>query len=130
MNEDDLPTVARIDAESFAPLWQNSLTSLQRAYSQAGPATVILFNGSMVGYQISTKNPFGAHLARLAVLPSCQGSGLGYILVQDLLLRTRQMGIQKVTVNTQGDNLTSLSLYQKIGFIPTGERYPVLVYQM
>jgi ribosomal protein S18 acetylase RimI-like enzyme len=128
MNHDDLPAVTRLDAEAFSPLWQNSIASLQRAYSQAGPATVLVINNSIVGYQISTKNPFGAHLARLAVQPAYQGHGLGYFLVQDLLRQTRRMGIQKVSVNTQDDNQSSLKLYQKIGFVPTGERYPVLTY--
>jgi ribosomal protein S18 acetylase RimI-like enzyme len=128
MNHDDLPAVAELDAESFAPLWQNSLTSLQRAYVQAGPATVAILDDHIVGYQISTKNPFGVHLARLAVHPNYQGRGLGYALVQDLLQYTQHMGIRRVSVNTQSDNQSSRILYQKIGFVPTGERYPVFTY--
>ena len=36
--------------------------------------------------------------------------------------------IGKLSVNTQSDNDASLSLYQKIGFVRTGEYFPVLVY--
>jgi ribosomal protein S18 acetylase RimI-like enzyme len=129
MNFDDLPAVARLDAAAFAPLWQNSFRLLQQAFSQAGPASVIVIDGQIVGYQISTKNPFGAHLARLAVDPAFQGRGLGYIIVQELLHYVRQAGIRRLTVNTQSDNRTSLALYRRIGFVPTGERYPVFTYR-
>jgi len=126
---DDLPAVTRLDTEAFAPLWRNSLSSLQRAFSQAGPATVALLDGQMVGYQISTRNSFGAHLARLAVNPALQGRGLGYALVQDLLRQIYRMGIFRLTVNTQSDNDASLALYQKMGFVFSGERYPVFIYR-
>jgi ribosomal-protein-alanine N-acetyltransferase len=129
MVSDDLPAVARLDAEAFAPLWRNSLASLQRAFTQAGPATVALSNGLLVGYQISTKNSFGVHLARLAVSPAFQAQGLGYLLVQDLLHQIYRIGIFRLTVNTQSDNRASLALYQKIGFMLTGESYPVFTYQ-
>jgi ribosomal-protein-alanine N-acetyltransferase len=129
MASHDLPAVASLDAEAFAPLWRNSLSSLQRAFSQAGCATVALMDGRIVGYQISTKNPFGAHLARLAVSPALQGRKLGYLLVQDLLHQIYHMGIFRLTVNTQSDNTASLALYRKIGFVFTGERYPVFTYQ-
>jgi ribosomal protein S18 acetylase RimI-like enzyme len=130
MNFDDLPAVTRLDVQAFAPLWQNSLPSLQRAFSQAGSATVAWADDQIIGYQISTKNPFGAHLARLAVSPAHQGRGLGYALVQDLLRELNQTGIKRLTVNTQNDNLSSLALYQKMGFSPTGERYPVFTYPL
>ncbi len=129
MVSDDLPAVARLDAEAFAPLWRNSISSLQRAFAQAGPATVALSNGRLVGYQISTKNSFGVHLARLAVSPALQGQRLGYALIQDLLRQIYRMGIFRLTVNTQSDNRASLALYQKIGFVLTGEHYPVFTYQ-
>jgi hypothetical protein len=63
----DLPAVAEVDAAAFEPLWQNSLASLERAYPQAVLATVAEADGQIIGYQISTRNPLGAHLARLAV---------------------------------------------------------------
>jgi len=123
--ETDLPIVATVDAAGFAPLWRNSLQTLHHGLSQAGFATVAEKDGEIVGYQISTRNSFGAHLARLAVLPGQQRRGLGYLLVQDLLNQTRNAGLSRLTVNTQNDNSASLALYQKIGFRLTGERYTV-----
>jgi ribosomal protein S18 acetylase RimI-like enzyme len=129
MTADDVPAVAALDAAAFKPIWQNSLVSIQMAFAQAGLATVIEENGRLLGYQISTANPFGMHLARLAVAPEAQGRGLGTALVEDLLHYAGLRGMNRITVNTQADNQPSLALYQKLGFRLTGEQYPVYAFQ-
>lgn len=125
MTEADLPLVAEVDKSGFAPVWRNSLPALRSGFAQAGFATVALVDGVIAGYQISTRNSFGVHLARLAVSGPLQRQGLGYLLVQDLIQKSRQAGLHRLTVNTQHDNRTSLALYHKIGFELTGERYTV-----
>ena len=130
MTEHDLPAVTEVDKSGFAPLWRNSHQALHSGFLQAGFATVALFNGEIVGYQISTRNAFGVHLARLAVTVRFQGRGIGYLLVQDLLTQSRRAGLRRLTVNTQSDNSTSLALYKKIGFEVTGERYTVFTCQL
>lgn len=125
MTPRDIPTVAALDAASFSPIWQNSQISLEMAFTQSGLATVIEENGQILAYQISTANPFGMHLARLAVSPEHQRRGLGKVLVARLLQHAATRGMQRITVNTQTDNQPSLALYQKLGFRLTGEYYPV-----
>ena len=130
MLQHDLPAVAEVDAIAFEPLWQNSLPALERAYPQAVLATVAEENGQVLGYQLSTRNPLGAHLARLAVRPELQGHGVGRSLVVDLIQQAQRHGMFHLTVNTQSDNSASLALYRKIGFRETGERYPVYQLQV
>lgn len=125
----DLPDVAEIDLSAFDPLWQNSLASLGRAFPQATWATVAESGQGILGYQLSTRNPLGGHLARLAVRPEAQNRGVGYALVADLIHRMNAQGLSHLTVNTQNDNAASLSFYRKLGFRETGDRYPVFVYQ-
>ncbi len=126
----DLPAVAEVDAAAFEPLWQNSLSALEWAYPQAIVATVAEQDGRLVGYQISTPNPLGAHLARLAVCPDMQGHGVGFALIADLVQRLARRRIYRLTVNTQSDNAASLKLYQQMGFRLTHERYPVYCMQV
>lgn len=126
----DLPAVAAVDAAAFDLIWQNSLQALELAYPQAVLATVIEADGQVLGYQLSTRNPIGAHLARLAVRPELQGRGLGRALVADLIQQADRHGMYRLTVNTQNDNAASLALYKKIGFRETGERYPVYQLQI
>ena len=121
----DLPAVAEVDASAFDLIWRNSLPSVEQAHHQALLATVAEADGQVIGYQLSTRNPLGAHLARLAVRPAAQGRGLGRALVADLTHRATQLGISHITVNTQSDNRTSLALYARNGFRETGERFPV-----
>lgn len=130
MTSRDLSDVAEVDAEAFIPLWQNSRDALERALSQAGSATVAESKDGIVGYQISTHNPFGGHLARLAVSPRARRQGIGYGLVYNLLKESAGNGLRKFTVNTQNDNEISLSLYQTLGFKRSSDEYPVFTIRL
>lgn len=130
MLQQDLPEVAIVDAAAFDTLWQNSLPTLERAYPQAVIATVAEMDGQVIGYQISTRNPVGAHLARLAVSPEHQGRGVGRALLADLVRQADRYGMFHLTVNTQDDNKSSIALYLNSGFRETGERYPVYELQV
>ena len=129
MMPDDLSAILIVDEAAFVPVWQNSLISLEVAFRQAGIATVAEIDGHIVGYQISTPTHMGGHLARLAVLPAFQGQGLGNALLLDLLTQFERRGALVVSVNTQKDNLASISLYKKNGFKYSGEEYPIFQYE-
>ncbi|HMZ07113.1 MAG TPA: GNAT family N-acetyltransferase [Anaerolineales bacterium] len=128
MNHDDLPMVEEVDLSAFGPFWHNSYDSLKRAYSQAVYSSVAEDETGVIGYQISTGNPFGAHLARLGVRPEAQGRGVGSTLVHELIRRLGLLPLGRLSVNTQEDNNASMRLYRRLGFMLTGETYPVLVY--
>ncbi|MEP7135939.1 MAG: N-acetyltransferase [Chloroflexota bacterium] len=130
MTEADLPAVTQTDAASFDPLWQNSLETLRRAFAQALIATVAENDNGIIGYQLSTGGGQRAHLARLAVHAAMQGRGVGRALLGDLFARLVNDGIYRLSVNTQSDNAVSLSLYQKMGFLRTGEQYPVYIFDV
>lgn len=130
MQAEDLLAVAELDASAFMPLWQNPLPALEKALPQATSATVAEDARGLVGYQISTVNPFGAHLARLAVRPDAQQRGLGSLIVTDLIQRLNRKRVARLTVNTQSDNLASLALYKKMGFVLTGENFPVYTFSV
>jgi ribosomal protein S18 acetylase RimI-like enzyme len=129
MTMQDLPAVAAVDRLAFKPLWQNSLDALMLAFHKASLASVALLDDTIVGYQISTSTPINTHLARLAVNPKYQRKNIGYALVRDMLVSSLKLNSWQVTVNTQGDNTASLSLYDSLGFTLTGESFPVFVYE-
>ncbi|RLC98523.1 MAG: hypothetical protein DRI46_11180 [Chloroflexi bacterium] len=129
MGPDDISRCYQIDRAAFKPIWRNTITQLQAAYREAFYASVIRADGIVRGYQISTTNPQGGHLARLAVDPAFHKQGLGGQLLADLLDKFFEAGILDVSVNTQADNLASLDLYNRFGFVELPETYPVFQYQ-
>jgi ribosomal protein S18 acetylase RimI-like enzyme len=130
MAEADIPAVTRVDNAAFEPLWHNSLDTLQRAFSQALTATVAETEEEIIGYQMTTGNGPRAHLARLAVHPGMQGHGVGRALLSDLFAFLTRIGTTRLSVNTQSDNSVSLNLYKSMGFIRTGEEYPVYTFEV
>lgn len=130
MQPEDLERVAEIDRLAFEPIWQNSLHQVRLSYHQAAYATVAEIGDVVVGYQISTSNMFAYHLARLAVLPEYQHQGVGMALVTDLIVRAQRDRIWQITINTQDDNQSSLTLYQRAGFTLTGDKFPVFLYNL
>jgi ribosomal protein S18 acetylase RimI-like enzyme len=126
----DLPAVAAVDAAAFAPLWQNSLPTLEHAFEAAGLATVAVSGGEVIAYQITTLHSSNAHLARLAVRPAEQRRRVAHALVQEMMAGAASHQVARVTVNTQSDNDASLALYHQLGFQPTGERYEVYSHKL
>jgi len=122
----DSETILNLDRLAFEPIWQISRDSLEVAIIQASSASLIEDGGEVLGYQITTSSPFGAHLARLAVLPSHQREGLGTLLVNDAVQSVQETGLGQLSVNTQENNHSSRKLYEKMGFMQTGKEFPVL----
>ncbi len=130
MLPEDFQQVYEIDLSAFSLIWRNSMSQQQAAYQEAFSARVIEIKGKVAAYQISTTNPQGGHLARLAVDPEYQNQGLATLLIEDILNTFQEQGIVEITVNTQSNNLASLELYKKFGFNRLEETYPVLQYKI
>jgi ribosomal protein S18 acetylase RimI-like enzyme len=126
----DVPGVAEIDHRAFGPLWQLSPKALEAALRQASVGSVAEAGGKILGYQICTGSGIGAHLARLAVDPPFQRNGIGALLVADALRSLDRHGIRRVSVNTQADNHPSLRLYDRLGFAPAGQAFPVYTLEL
>ena len=125
VQEVDLPLLERIEADAFEPLWRHSVTSLTLAWRHALSFDVAALNDEVVGYQFSTPVESGAHLARVTVAPFFQGSGVGTRLLAHAFEGYRRRGLNMISLNTQADNSASKKLYQRFGFRPNGQRFPV-----
>jgi ribosomal-protein-alanine N-acetyltransferase len=122
---EDLPPVLDIDNRAFAAPWQMDGHELRQAHRISAASTLAEIDGLPVGYQISTLYFDGAHLARLAVTPDVQGTGVARAILLDTLRRFEQRGVHAMTVNTQASNERSQRLYLGFGFERTGYDLPV-----
>ncbi|KAF0111595.1 MAG: GCN5-related N-acetyltransferase [Chloroflexi bacterium] len=130
MESHDIQDVALLDKLAFEAMWVNSADKIALAYYQAEHALVAEIDGEIIGYELSTANHFSAHLARIAIHPKHQREHIGSNLVTEMFKYFHRRGIYQITVNTQDDNTSSLNLYQSLGFIRTGESFPVYRYPL
>jgi len=121
----DFGQLAAMETAVFEPLWRLSGETLAIAQRDALCFDVAEWNGRLVGYQLSSSGPYSAHLVRLTIAKEAQGHGVGSALLAAAIRAYRRLGLRRVTLNTQVDNLTSQHLYQKFGFSATGEKLPI-----
>lgn len=125
----DVEELVRIEANAFQPLWRNSKAGIILARRYAFSFDVVEYFDKVVGYQCSTLLQKGAHLSRIAVDPSAQGNGIGSALLAHAIEGYRQKGVDRISLNTQLDNLGSKQLYERFGFELTGQQFPVWAIQ-
>jgi len=118
--EEDLPLLVAIDAESFAPLWQNDLTLFRRHLARADFFRVAEQDGAVSGYLVAVAHPGGLYVVRIAVAPAWQGRGIGVRLLGEAIGQARATRGLPVLLNTQRTNDRARRLYQWFGFRPTG----------
>jgi len=72
-----------------------------------------------VGYVAAAReqgNPRRAWIMSLAVRPKYRGTGIGEILMENVLTSLREAGVKEVVLTASADNAKALSLYEKLGF--------------
>jgi ribosomal protein S18 acetylase RimI-like enzyme len=120
-----LDELAILDAATFDPLWHFGHRDLFELLMR-GRMQVAWWEGEMVGYSAVCANTQSeAQLARLAVLPTYQGRGIGRALLSDAI-RYAAGDFSVLVLNTQINNNRSQSLYRGLGFRPIGMSLAVL----
>lgn len=66
------------------------------------------------------------YLAHLGVLPALRGQGIGKALIEDLMRRGVQQGRQRIVLDVAMSNPRAQALYERLGFVVTGERRSAL----
>lgn len=123
----DMPQLEQIERDAFEPLWRHSANSLRLAWRHALSFDVAEMAGEVIGFQLSSPAESGAHLARMTIAPSWQGSGIGTQLLAHACIHYRQLGLSQISLNTQADNVASQKLYKRFGFKPNGQQFPIWV---
>lgn len=113
----DLNDLLAIDEASFPWVWKNSPAEFRQYGDAPG---VELFVGRLDGRPVACVGVtaylgFG-HIDRVAIIPECQGQGLGTEAVRFALRRLASAGAKKIGLSTQRANVRSQHLYERLGF--------------
>lgn len=124
----DLAEVVRLDTRCFEPQWVKNEDILAPAIADGSFFVMAEIDDEVVGYSYATSH-FGGrlmHLVRIAVDPALRGRGIGVRLLAEFVTYAAEAGVGLLTLNTQAYNHHAQRLYRWFGFVPTGERQPVL----
>lgn len=87
-----------------------------------GAIFIALYDGNPVGTAaLLAKDQATFELAKMAVSPTVQGKGFGYIIADHALEHARKMGAQRVYLESNTILTPAISLYRKLGFTELSE---------
>jgi len=113
----DRPAVLRVDRAAFAPFWQFDEQGLVDARSATPTSRFrVVADDDVIGYAITGRGGGIAYLQRLAVMPRCEGRGIGTTLVLDAFRWAMRHSCSSMLVNTQETNVRAVRLYEQLGF--------------
>ncbi|MBT0570031.1 ribosomal protein S18-alanine N-acetyltransferase [Curvibacter sp. CHRR-16] len=117
----DVAAVAALEQQAYAHPWsaQDFEASLEHGYHLQ-----LLRNGhkQLLGYYVAFRVLDEAHLLNVAVLPACQGRGLGAYLMAAMHLWATSETAQCVWLEVRAGNGRARQLYQRLGYREVGQR--------
>jgi ribosomal-protein-alanine N-acetyltransferase len=133
MEESWLPEVARIEKLTYAHPWSegNFGDSLRAGYHAqlllAGDDSPTLF-----GYFVAMKGVDEVHLLNITVAPEFQGQGFARLLLDSLVLWSRQAVAEWLWLEVRMSNTRAREIYKHYGFNEVGTRrnyYPLSAFR-
>jgi ribosomal-protein-alanine N-acetyltransferase len=136
MRLDDIPTVTRIEAESFSAGWPR--TAYERELTLNPVARYLVLEsvreggvlgrllhrqrGEILGFAGLWLMVDEAHVVTVAVAPAHRGHGYGRLLVHGLVGLARREGMAAATLECRVSNVAARALYGQYGFYEVGVR--------
>jgi ribosomal protein S18 acetylase RimI-like enzyme len=126
----------RDDAAYFASRYEDAVRepdeTWRRWVAEAGPdASKALFAAvegerwlGVVGGFVRV-DPSEVHLISMWVAPEARGRGVAKALIRALARWTLARGAARILLFVQEANTPARALYERIGFVPTGDRAPI-----
>jgi ribosomal-protein-alanine N-acetyltransferase len=120
MTPSDVPRVAAVERSSYPFPWSEGIVRdcLRVGYL----CRVAESEGEIVGYGIVAMGAGEAHILNICIAGHVRGRGIGRRMMQLLLERSLQAGMQDVFLEVRPSNPHAISLYQSLGFNEVGRR--------
>lgn len=115
----------KIYIEMVEPPPLNKVREFQQGLiSQGGPVFYAIDNQKVVGWcdAFPMSNPRQKHRAGLGMglLPAYRGKGIGSLLLESVIKKAKEFGLEKVELHVYTDNDPAIALYKKYGFEEEG----------
>ncbi|KMS68201.1 hypothetical protein ACM01_40035 [Streptomyces viridochromogenes] len=123
VREDDLPELHRLDNEVFESSPYSYLVLRQHFDAHADHLFVLSEGESLRGYVLfatSSDRSVSWGLS-LAVARDRRGGGLGRMLMNEVLDKLREDGVQEARLAVEPTNTAAIALYRSLGFAPEGK---------
>jgi ribosomal-protein-alanine N-acetyltransferase len=120
MTPADVPHVAAVERGAYPFPWSEGIfrDCLRVGYL----CRVAEDAGQIVSYGIVAMGAGEAHILNLCVAGHMRGRGIGRRMLQLLLERSQQAGMQDVFLEVRPSNPHAIALYQSLGFNEVGRR--------
>ena len=121
MRVEDLREVQLIENDVYPFPWTsgNFTDSLSNAYQcRVARAT----DGSLAGYFLIMPAVDEAHLLNITVRRDLHGTGIGRMLLDQVMAIARAEGMMSVLLEVRPSNLRALAIYERYGFMRIGMR--------
>ena len=120
-SQNHLAGILNIERESFSKPWTeyhfkrdlNNKISVNWVYQHDNYVIGYLF-----GWQVMDES----HLNNIAVAESFRGNGIGIHLLKNMVSYLKDLKVKSVFLEVSSSNLPARKLYEKMGFVPQGER--------
>jgi len=117
-----LDEVVAIERLSFSDPWSREMFRSELEVGGGTYARIAERDGSVIGYLLAVLIVDEAHLGNLAVHPSERRSGVGQMLLDDLMETARKRGIKRVTLEVRESNDNARKFYYQNDFIDIAMR--------
>ena len=120
MVQPDVPSVIRIENESYAFPWSEGIfrDCLRVGYV----CCVIELDDIIIGYGVMSTGAGEAHVLNICVAQAYRAKGLGGQMLEHLLEFAASLGVGEVFLEVRPSNTAAIRLYQSQGFTQIGIR--------
>lgn len=122
MTLDDIGTIAQIERESFTAPWSEEAFRNELQNNMFAKYMVMERDGRVLGYGGMWMIVDEAHVTNIAVRAAYRGQGFGKRLLQELMRTAQWLGALRMTLEVRVTNEIAKSLYERMGFYPSGIR--------
>ena len=111
----DIEAVTQIEMQAHTHPWSEKLflSNFGKRYFNH----LILFNNIVIGYFVASSVAGEVTLMNIAIAPQFQGQGIGRVLLQYLLDKSRENEQQEIWLEVRASNHNAIHLYQQLGFV-------------